>query len=284
MFKKSKMNKKKLKREIVSYQETEVLEQYKNLQFYVILVQPEHAGNIGSIARIMKNFNFENLIIFNPIEDKEKILNHETHGYAMHGSDILDKSEIFLVNQDDHIECFKEYMKKFDLVFASTAKGKHYRNIKRLAIFPDNINLPVSKKMLKIALLFGRESRGLTNEELEIADILIRIPTGDNYPTLNISHACGIILYEFFKKIHSIQLGRGINPVLLSDKEDRIILIETISEIIRSLKIRTHKKERVLFSFKNVFERSLMSKKELSLIFGVFSKIKNVLKNLNLYE
>jgi len=278
------MNKKNLKREIESYQESEVLDQFKNLQFYIILVQPEHAGNIGSIARVMKNFNFENLIIFNPIEDKEKILSHKTHGYAMHGSDILDKSEIFIVNQDEHIKYFKEYMKKFDLIFATTAKGKHYRNIKRLAIFPDNINLPQSKKMLKIAILFGKESRGLTNEELETADVLIRIPTGDIYPTLNMSHACGIILYEFFRKIHSLQLGRGINPVLLADKEDRIILYEIISEIIRSLKIRSHKKERVLTSFKNVLERSLISKKELSLIFGVFSKIKNVLKNLNLYE
>ena len=278
------MNKKKLKREIDSYKESEVLDQYKNLQFYIILVQPEHSGNIGSIARIMKNFNFENLVIFNPIENKEKILSYETHGYAMHGSDILDNSEIIIINQDDHIESFKEYMKKFDLVFATTAKGKHYRNIKRLAIFPGNINLPVSKKLLKIAILFGKESRGLTNEELEIADILIRIPTGDIYPTLNISHACGIILYEFFRKIHYIQLGRGINPVLLADKDDRKLLYETISKIIKSLKIRTHKKERVLLAFKNIFERSLISKKELSLIFGVFSKIKNVLKNLDLYE
>ena len=278
------MNKKKLKQEIDSFKESDVLDQYKNLQFYIILVQPEHSGNIGSIARLMKNFNFENLIIFNPIEDKQKILSYETYGYAMHGSDILDKSEIIIVNQEDHLESFKQFMKKFDLVFATTAKGRHFRNIKRLAIFPDNINLPNSKKELKIAILFGKESRGLTNEELDIADILIRIPTGDIYPTLNMSHACGIILYEFFKKIHSIQLGRGINPVLLADKEDRILLYDTISQVIKSLKIRTHKKERVLLSFKNIFERSLISKKELSLVFGVFSKIKNLLKKLNLYE
>jgi tRNA/rRNA methyltransferase len=278
------MNKKKLKQELESYQETEVLKQFKNLQFHIILVQPEHAGNIGSIARIMKNFNFENLTIFNPIENEEKILSSETHGYAMHGSDILDNSEIITINQEEHLEAFKKFMKKFDLVFATTAKGKHYRNIKRLAIFPDDINLPSSKKNIKIAILFGKESRGLTNEELETADVLIRIPTGDIYPTLNISHACGIILYEFFKKIHAIQLGRGINPVLLADKQDRILLYEILSKIIKTLKIRTHKKERVLLAFKNIFERSLVSKKELSLIFGVFSKIKNILKNLDLYE
>lgn len=278
------MDKKKLKQEVESFQETEILEEYKNLEFSIILVQPEHAGNIGAIARIMKNFNFDNLVIFNPIEDKQKIFSHETHGYAMHGSDILNNSKIVLVNQEEHLRIFKEYMDQFDLVIATTAKGRHYRNIKRLAIFPEDINLPTSKTTLKVAILFGKESRGLTNEELENADILVRIPTGDIYPTLNISHACGIILYEIFKKTHSVQLGRGINPVLLADKDDRRLLYELILKIINILKIRTHKQEKVLLSFKNVFERSLISKKELSLIFGIFSKINAILKNLELYK
>lgn len=279
-----KMNKKKLKKEIDSFRETEILEEYKNIEFSIILVQPEHAGNIGSIARIMKNFDFNNLVIFNPIEDKQKIFSHETHGFAMHGRDILESSEIVIVKQEEHLQYFKEYMTKFDLVVATTAKGKHYRNIKRLALFPDDLNLPISKSKLKVAILFGKESRGLTNEELDFADILLRIPTGDIYPTLNISHACAIILYEIFKKTHSVKLGRGINPVLLADKNDRILLYELISEIINILKIRTHRKERVLLSFKNIFERSLISRKELSLMFGVLSKIKSILKNLKLYD
>ena len=278
------MNKKKLKREIESYQESEVLDQFKNLQFYIILVQPEHAGNIGSIARVMKNFNFENLIIFNPIEDKEKILSHKTHGYAMHGSDILDKSEIFIVNQDEHIKYFKEYMKKFDLIFATTAKGKHYRNIKRLAIFPDNINLPQSKKMLKIAILFGKESHGLTNDEISLADIILRIPTSKEYPSLNLSHGCGIILYEIFKKINIINVGRGEKPVLLADKNDRIVLYNFIKETIEALKLRTYKENYVYQAFKNVFERAFISKKELNLILGLFSKVNSILKDVSPYE
>jgi TrmH family RNA methyltransferase len=175
-------------------------------------------------------------------------------------------------------------MSQFDLIIATTAKGKHYRNVRRISIFPEDLQLPISEKEIRIALVFGKESRGLTNEELNIADILVRIPTSDVYPTLNLSHACGIILYEIFKKIHSLQIGRGINPVLLADKEDRIILYNIIKEVIRILKIRTHKKENVFNSFKNVFERSLISKKELSLITGVFSKVKSILKKLYLYD
>jgi len=279
------MNKKILRKEIESFETTQIKENYQNLNFTIILVQPETAGNIGAIARIMKNFDFEKLVIFNPKETVENILSYETDGFAMHGKEILRNSEIItLSDQTTHSTQFSKLMNRFDLVIASTAKGTHYRNLRRLSIFPENLNLPKSIAPLEVALIFGKESRGLTNEEIELADILIRIPTSDKYPTLNLSHACNIILYEIFKKINNISLGRGENPVILADKEDRKILYNIIKNLIEKLKIRTHKKENVLYAFKNVFERSLISKKELSLILGVFSKVESILKNKRLYE
>ena len=175
-------------------------------------------------------------------------------------------------------------MKRFDYIIATTARGKTYSNIRRLAIFPEDLDLPISVKPLKIAILFGKESRGLTNEEISLADILLRIPTSNNYSALNLSHACGIILYELFKKINILNIGRGISPVLIADKEDRSILFSMIEKIIEKLKIRSHKKENVFFAFRNVFGRSLISKKELSLILGLFSKVNTILEHVNLYE
>jgi tRNA/rRNA methyltransferase len=278
------MNKKKLRNQIKSFRSTELSEDYKNLRFTIILVQPEHAGNIGSIARVMKNFNFNELIIFNPIEQIENITNYETQGFAMHGKDVLLNAQIYsLNNQKDHLVKLKELLDQYDLVVATTSKGKHYRNIRRNPIFLDNLELPTSIKPLKIAILFGKESRGLTNNEIELSDILVRIPTSDTYPSLNLSHACGIVLYETFKKIHLLSLGRGVNPILIADKEDRYLIYEIIEKIIEKLQIRTHKKDKVFFAFKNVFERALMTKKELSLITGVFSKINSIINDLNLY-
>ena len=75
------MNKKKLKREIDSFKETQLKEVYKNLSFDIVLVQPEHAGNIGSVARVMKNFNFNNLVIFNSHEKVNKIHSYESQGF-----------------------------------------------------------------------------------------------------------------------------------------------------------------------------------------------------------
>ena len=231
----------------------------------------------------MENFNFKKLIIFNPIEEIEKIVSYETQGFAMHGEDILFNAEVISIqNQEDHLPILKNYLKKFDLIIATTAKGESYFNIRRLAIFPEDLRFPKSKTPLKVGILFGKESRGLTNKEINFADILIRIPTGPNYPTLNISHACGIVLYEIFKKINILTIGRGQHPVLYADKEDRLTLYKFIDNLIEKLKIRSHKKENVFFAFKNVFERAFMSKKELSLITGLISKVDSILSDLSL--
>jgi tRNA/rRNA methyltransferase len=279
------MDKKKKKNEIKSFQETYMSKNYENLSFTIVLVQPEHSGNIGSIARIMENFNFKNLVIFNPIENIDKILSYETQGFAMQGKDILFDSEIIeLKNPKQHLVEFEKFLERFDYIIATTARGKIYSNIRRLAIFPEDLSLPMSVNPLKIAVLFGKESRGLTNEEISLADVVLRIPTSNNYSALNLSHACGIILYELFKKLNIINIGRGIHPVLLSSRDDRLIMLKIVKEIIEKLKIRSHKKDNVFFAFRNIFGRNLMSKKELSLILGLFSKINSLLENKSLYE
>jgi len=279
------MNKKNIQEELNKFQETHVAPKFRNLKFTIVLVQSEHASNIGSIARIMKNFDFKQLVIFNPIEKKENILCRTTEGYAMHGKDVLYNSTIITnISKINHVRELSDYLKKFDLIFGTTAKGSNYQNIKRVSLFPHELNLPVSKKLLNIAILFGKESRGLTNKEIKLADIVIRIPTGNIYQTLNISQACGIICYEIFKQTHNISIGQGIKPILLADKTNRNVLYDMVSSITSFLKIRTHKKDNVILSFKNVFERSLISKKELSLIMGVFSKINLILSNTDSFD
>ena len=279
------MDKKKIKQELNSFHQTQLNEKYKNISFTIVLVRPEHAGNIGSIARVMKNFDFEKLVIFNPIEEIKLIKSYEAQGFAMHGKDILLNAEIIEVeNEEQYMSEFTKYLKDFDLVIATTARGMRYTNIRRLAIFPEDLTIPVSEEPLDIAVLLGRESRGLTNEEIGYADIILRIPTSNEYSALNLSHACGIILYEIFRKIHVLNIGRGEHPVLLADKEDRNLLYSFAKTLIDKLKIRSHKEENVYIAFKNVFERALMSKKELSLIIGLFSKLDSVLKDINLYE
>jgi len=273
------MNKKQQRKEISSFKKTQLAPEYSNLEFSVILNMPEHAANIGAIARLMKNFNFKHLVIYNPIEKADEIRSYKTQGFAMHGKEILFNAEIITIkDQTDHLSGLKELMNRFDIKIASTAKGMHYTNIRRLATFPAELTIPISKKPLKIALVFGRESHGLTNDEIEMTDFIIRIPSNEDYPTLNLSQACGIILYEIYKKIHNLEIGRGLKPVLLANKKDKQMLYKLLKYLITSLGVRTYRKENVFFAFKNVFERAFVSKKELNLIIGVFSKLSSYKK------
>lgn len=279
------MNKKKWYKQLEEFQETHINEKYKDVRVTVVLIQPETAGNVGSVARIMKNFDYNDLVIFNPIERVENLRSYETQGFAMHGKDILLNAKIINVdNPANHIIELRTFLKNFDFVIATTSQGMRSSNIRRIMIFPDDWAIPLSSKPLEIAILFGKESHGLTNDEIDLADISMRIPTGNEYPSLNLSHACGLILYEIFKKLHEITYGRGAKPHLPADREDRQVFYRVLEELVKKIRVRTHKKEIIFHSFKNVFERAFLSKKELSLITGFFSKIDSALKELKYYD
>ncbi|MHA2397464.1 MAG: RNA methyltransferase [Promethearchaeota archaeon] len=266
------------------YQKTQRVGDFKNIKFSIVLIRPKEVGNIGSVARVMRNFDFSDLFIFNPSESKQKIMSYYTHGFAMGGKDVLMNAKIIEIeNQVNYLENFKMLLDQFDLVIATTAKGTSSGNIKRTAITPEELEIPLSPSTLKIGILFGRESRGLSNEEIRLTDIILRIPTGEEYPTMNLSHACGIVLYEIFKKITKVNIGSTKNPVVLASREDRQLLLNIIKNIIEKLKIRTHRKEKVHLAFKNILERSFISQKELSLVTGLFSKVNKNLEDLDLY-
>ncbi|MBN1802967.1 MAG: TrmJ/YjtD family RNA methyltransferase [Candidatus Lokiarchaeota archaeon] len=266
----------------IAIQRSSINPKFDKLSFTVILIEPETAGNIGAIARVMKNFDFERLIIFNPKNSDDIIKSHETEGYAMHGNEILQKAEIYRSKDiGDHLIDLRNYLNNFDLIMTTTAKGKKNTNLRRLGIFPEDISLPMSKKQIQIALLFGRESTGLTNEEIELSDVTIRIPTSDDYPTMNLSHASAIIFYELFKKTHDIAIGRGKKPVLIAEKEDRLLLYDFFRKNLQKLRFEHFTEERMNHAFKNVIERSFTSKKEIRLITGFFSKLHSILEDLN---
>ena len=148
----------------------------------IIFVEPEGSGNIGSLARVMKNFGFDKLVLVKPPE----LDNNETRMMAMHAYDLIEKARIF--------PTFKDAIKDFDHVIGTTACLCRHKNIAPLKSFlkkpiPDNA-----------AIVFGRESTGLTNEEKELCEQLITIPANKKYSTLNVTHAAAIVLYELFQK------------------------------------------------------------------------------------
>ncbi len=242
---------------------SEIKPEYQEIEVSVILVHPQGPINIGMIARVIKNFGFQNLILYHP----ECEIGSDARKFSMHGLDILKNARVI---QDNDFS-LKTLFNEFNFVIGTSGKSTRFNNIKRIVYYVDEIDLSVLKTPeAKIALVFGREDMGLFNEELDLCDFVVKIPTNDDYPALNLSNAVSIVLYEFFKKMRTLQRG----DVIPSSPSDREQLYKTIETITKSLNYAPEVSKKVIRGLKNILGRSFSSLKEINLLISLFSSIK----------
>ncbi|MEK6949486.1 MAG: TrmJ/YjtD family RNA methyltransferase [Nanoarchaeota archaeon] len=226
----------------------------------IILMEPRRQGNLGAVARVMKNFSFENLVLINP---KCKI-GATARKVAKHANNILDKTKIKHIN----------YLKKIDYLIGTTSiLGTDY-NIPRNAIdveqFAEKMSA-VNYNKLKIGILIGREASGLTNEEINQCDAIVTIPVSKKYSALNVSHSAAIILYELFKKIGGNKSNSHINFATGKDKE---VMMRYIYKILDKLEFSTpEKKDTQKKVWKRVFGKAMLTKREAFAVMGFFRKL-----------
>ena len=227
-------------------------------RFRVVLVEPEKEGNIGSIARSMKNFGLANLLLVSP----KILVGDEAYRYAMHGKEVLEKAQVF--------ETLSDALKGTDLVVGTTAKmSRSTRNLLRTAIDPPQLASRVSGTKSSVALLFGRESSGLTNAELQQCNIIVNIPTSEDYGVLNIATAASIVFYELFK-VRSTHRS-SLEPSAQSVRR----LASLFAELTRIADVPLHRRRLADRAFRNVLAKSAISKREVSLVMGVLRRIRD---------
>lgn len=232
----------------------------------IILIGTENSGNIGAIARVMKNFDFSELILINPLAQPK---NSTAFGFAMHARDILEQSHIHEWNIENYHAELQNFLHDYDMVIGTSAQGISYRNIKRIPLFLTEFDFSQFAPDSKIALVFGRESTGLTNAELSYVDFILRIPTGQEYPTLNLSHAVGIILYHIHSKQYPI-IREQVHIASLADKNE---LFQQVERIIERTPLASHRYERSAQAFHNLIGRAVISRKEFEYLRNLFRKI-----------
>ena len=232
------------------------------MEFYIILVEPKYAGNAGSVARVMKNFGFSNLILVSPqfsLDDEDCIK------FAMHAYDIIEKAKIY----DD----FDEVVKKMDYVVGTSAiESRDDKHHLRKAFTAKQFAKEIYKLDGKIGIAFGREDYGLLNEEIKKCDLLVKIPTSDEYPSLNLSHAVCIVLYELFvSKYKPVEVN-------LADGKEKEKLYEFFEKLLDAVNYPEHKKENTKILFRRVIGRAMLSKWEYHSLMDVFKKAIQSLK------
>jgi TrmH family RNA methyltransferase len=221
----------------------------------VVLVEPEKAGNIGAVARAMKNFALSDLCIVN----SKTRLTMEARAFAMHGYDVLHRSR--------KVKTLRQSLRNLDLVVGTSAVASTSRsNITRVSMTPAELARRISEFEGKVGIVFGRESSGLSNEELKCCDLMVTIPANQTYNVLNIASAASIIFYELFVA-QSVRCG----PPLASSVVRARLQVE-FDRLVKRSGVQAHKRSLIQRSFRNIISRSFITRREASLLLGVLRR------------
>ncbi|MBN2367569.1 RNA methyltransferase [Candidatus Woesearchaeota archaeon] len=225
----------------------------------IVLIRPQTPANIGFIARSMKNFDLKDLLLIEPLCNH---LDEESIKISKHASEILKKAKV------KKYEYFDMLKQDFDYIIGTTSVlGSDY-NIPRTPLTVEELADRVTPKT---AIVFGNEGNGLSNEEIGKCDFIVSIPSSKKYPALNISHAAAIVFYELYKKTGKNKINSHIRAATPKEKE---VMAEKLDIILDNLEFPTkEKKETQRISWKKLFEKSMMSKREAFVVLGLLSKL-----------
>lgn len=161
------------------------MEKWKDNVFFV-LVEPKESGNIGASARAIKNMGFTNLCLVSP----PALLTDEARWFACNALDVLKSARSY----PDVKSAIRD---KAIVVGTSRRTGKRRGMI--LPVEQGAKNIIERAQSGKIAILFGREDKGLLNEEVNECGLLLTIPTSKEHRSLNLAQAVLIVAYELMK-------------------------------------------------------------------------------------
>jgi len=239
---------------------------YSNLK--VILVEPSGPLNVGSVARLCSNFEVEELRIVSP---KCDIFSLEAKKMALKGQKYLDQCKNFDNLENAIFDC--------DLVIASCgridlSKDTFFESSEDVFSWVFSLG-----KIKNLAIVFGREDRGLTNDELLLANKTLNIPTSNNNPSLNLSHAVSIVLYELNKSSKKNFNGELNVFNLASSKQINDSFVEIEEMLLRVGYLLKHTSRAKIKKFKKYILRANTSIEEVNILRGIVHQINWYLDN-----
>ena len=235
----------------------------KKINPTIILVRPQLSENIGMSARAMDNFGLSKLFIVNP---RDGWPSKKAETSAKHADKIINKAKVY-----DHLD---DAVLNFDLVIA-TSNRKRFLTKKTY----DNFNI-LQKKIIdfkSIAILFGPENSGLSNQDIRLANFLFNIPTNNSNKSLNLSHAVSLMSYEL-SKLNKISTNEKLSS--FDSKVTKLELSNFLNFLINDLDSGgffkpEEKKPSMIDNIYSIYNKIGLSKKELRMLWGVHKKLKN---------
>jgi tRNA/rRNA methyltransferase len=224
----------------------------------VVLVRPRGSGNIGSVARAMKNFGARELAIVGAARTRS----FWARAMAVHGRDILGAAKVYPNIREATADCH--------LIVGTTARSGLYRHHSRA---PRDLaaELAAVARSQKVALLLGPEDHGLSNKDLESCQLLLTIPAHPEYTSLNVAQAAVICLYELFLALMAQPSEARVQRAGAEE-------VERLFDIMREslLKIGfldAENPEHMLLAFRRILGRAGLEETDVRILMGMFRQI-----------
>ncbi len=227
----------------------------------VAVVDAETPGNVGTIARAMKNFGFTELLLVDPPE-----LDPEGDAYGFAGQ----AREDVLPNATELT--FDQLVDSYHTIGCTAVTNEDDRRHVR---FPYSTPADLADRLPTVeaptALVFGRERVGLTNAELARIDELCSIPANPDYPVLNLGQAATIVLYELrslaLEDTQLPDLERVRAPELLVDR-----LYDQWDELLTSINHPPEKRAKTMRMLRRIYGRADLTEQEANTLLGILRR------------
>ncbi len=232
----------------------------------VVLVGTEGEINLGFIVRLCRNFDVDELILVKPQIDP---FSNEVRRFAANGAIYIDSGKVKVYeNLDDALRnvgisgCTSSVI--------DVDGGDMVRRAIELEEFAN-----IASRYSSIAVVFGRESVGLTREEISKCDFLVHIASNPEYPVLNLSHAVAITLYMLYKVYKKQSL---FDRIELAQENELRILEKYIDEIVNIVAVDERQRESFSLVFKRFIRRMALSRAEVGLLTTFIRRIYNKIR------
>ena len=228
--------------------------------YSVVLVAPQGGLNIGSVARAMANFGFSDLRIVTPEVDH---LGNDARLMAVKAVAILENAKIYQDLPAALADCH--------LALGTTRRFGKYRedflNPKEIS----TISAPYVDQG-RIALVFGREDRGLLTEELDHCQRFITIPTSEDLPSMNLAQAVSLCLYETAVNSSDKDHDPGRKRIASGDTLESMYqhMRQTLLDIDY---LDSQNPDHILHAFRRIFGRALLNDREVRILRGMLRRI-----------
>jgi tRNA/rRNA methyltransferase len=228
----------------------------------IVLVGSKFEGNVGAVARSMANFGLDDLRLVDPV----CAIGDEARSRAKHGGCILDRAVTTDTLEEAVADCFL-------VAGTSGILALGDGNYTRVPVPAGEFAQHCRGYEGDVALVFGREDIGLYQDELNRCDVLITVPTADEHPILNLSHAATLVMYEFFKE------GSSTRRPVPADRDEKERMFDFFNDLLAAIDYPENRRGNTAVMFRRMMGRSVPTKYEYNTILGVFGDAAKIIRN-----